>query len=219
MLWQKKVIRKLIDLDLKRFIDTVASESPAPGGGSVSAYMGAMGVALGTMVANLSSHKKGWDDRWKEFSDKAENGKEIMNKLLDLVDEDTEAFNKIIEANRLPGKTDEEIKTRQLAIQTAVKNAIMVPFAVMETAFKGFDLIKEMVLKGNPSSVTDAGTGALALLSCIKGAFMNVKINSVGLNDNLFSEDIIRRGNNIEKEAISRTEEIMQIIDSMIIKQ
>ena len=166
--------------------------------------MGALGVALGTMVANLSSHKKGWDDRWKEFSDQAMKGKEIQNRLLALVDEDTDAFNKIIEAHRLPKKTGEEIKARNEAIQAAVRNAIMVPYKVMETAFSGFALIKEMVKKGNPNSVTDAGVGALALRSCIKGAFLNVKINCAGLDDKVFA------GGNNSKRIRNRIEGNLQ---------
>ncbi|MBN2864291.1 MAG: glutamate formimidoyltransferase [Bacteroidales bacterium] len=215
----EKRTKKLVDLDLKVFINTVASELPAPGGGSVSAYMGAMGVALGTMVANLSSHKRGWDDRWREFSDRAEKGKELQRKLLDLVDEDTEAYNMIIEAGRLPKRTEEEIKNRKKAVQDAMKNAIMVPFRVMETAFRGFDLIKAMVREGNPASVTDAGTGALAILSSVRGAFLNVKINSAGLDDKAFAEDIISKGSDLEKEAIAETEGIMEIVDSKIIMQ
>ncbi|MBN1132495.1 MAG: cyclodeaminase/cyclohydrolase family protein, partial [Bacteroidales bacterium] len=215
----EKRTKKLVDLDLKVFINTVASELPAPGGGSVSAYMGAMGVALGTMVANLSSHKRGWDDRWREFSDRAEKGKELQRKLLDLVDEDTEAYNMIIEAGRLPKRTEEEIKNRKKAVQDAMKNAIMVPFRVMETAFRGFDLIKAMVREGNPASVTDAGTGALAILSSVRGAFLNVKINSAGLDDKAFAEDIISKGRDLEKEAIAETEGIMEIVDSKIIMQ
>jgi len=158
-------------------------KSPAPGGGSVSSYIGALGAALGTMVANLSAHKKGWDDRWKEFSDWAVRGKEIQNRLLELVDEDTDAFNKIIEAHRLPKKSEEEQKARNAAVREATMNAIMVPFKVMETAFSGFELIREMVENGNPSSVTDAGVGALALSTCIRGAFLNIKTNAAGMND------------------------------------
>ncbi|TFG43058.1 MAG: glutamate formimidoyltransferase, partial [Bacteroidia bacterium] len=145
--------KRLNELSLYEFMNETASESPAPGGGSVSAYMGSLGVALGTMVANISSHKRGWDDRWKEFSGWAEKGKEIQNKLLQLVDEDTAAFNRILNAYTLPKKTDEEIQARKSAVQEATKNAILVPFKVMETAFSGFSLIREMVEKGNPNSV------------------------------------------------------------------
>ncbi|MCX6302841.1 MAG: glutamate formimidoyltransferase [Bacteroidia bacterium] len=211
--------RKLVDMDLMAFMNETASESTAPGGGSVSAYMGALGVALGTMVANLSSHKKGWDDRWKEFSDLAARGKVIQNKLIDLVDEDTEAFNKIIEAYRLPRKTGEEIKLRKEAVQQAVKDAIMVPFKVMETAYSGFSLIREMVEKGNPASVTDAAVGALALRSCIKGAFLNVKINAVSLADKAFVNEILKKGSEIESKAVTEEESILKIVDDNITNQ
>ena len=211
--------RKLVDMDLKTFMNETASESPAPGGGSVSAYMGALGVALGTMVANLSSHKKGWDARWKEFSDQAARGKEIQNRLLDLVDEDTEAFNKIMEAYRLPKKTEEEIRTRKEAVQSAVKNAIMVPFKVMETAYSGFILIRQMVEKGNPASVTDAAVGALALRSSIKGAFLNVRINAAALEDKAFVDEILKKGYDIEARALTEEESILKIVDNVIIKQ
>jgi glutamate formiminotransferase/formiminotetrahydrofolate cyclodeaminase len=211
--------RKLIDMNLREFMNETASESPAPGGGSVSSYMGALGVALGTMVANLSSHKKGWDDRWKEFSDWAESGKEIQNKLLDLVDEDTEAFNKIIEAYRLPRKSEEEKKVRNDAVQAATRNAILVPFRVMETAYDGFALIREMVEKGNPASVTDAGVGALALRSCIRGAFLNVQINGSGLDDKKFVKDILEKGRTIELKAIREEENILNEVELLIHKK
>ncbi|OFY64279.1 MAG: glutamate formimidoyltransferase, partial [Bacteroidetes bacterium RBG_13_43_22] len=211
--------RKLVDMDLKTFMNETASESPAPGGGSVSSYMGALGIALGTMVANLSSHKKGWDDRWKEFSDQAARGKVIQNRLLDLVDEDTDAFNKIMEAYRLPKKTDEETRVRKEGVQEAVKNAIMVPFRVMETAYSGFSLIKEMVEKGNPASVTDAAVGALALRSCIKGAFLNVRINAVSFDDKVFVNEILNKGSEIEAKALYEEDNIMKIVDNEIVKQ
>jgi glutamate formiminotransferase/formiminotetrahydrofolate cyclodeaminase len=200
-------------------MDETASESPAPGGGSISAYMGALGVALGTMVANLSGHKRGWDDRWKEFSDWAEKGKIIQNDLLQLVDEDTAAFNRIIEAYALPKKSEEEKDLRNIAVQEATKNAILVPFKVMETAFSGFGLIREMVEKGNPNSITDAGVGALALRSCIKGAFLNVRINAKGLQDKDFARSIIKRGEVIEVNAIVFEEEILKIINVSIENQ
>ncbi|MCX6327103.1 MAG: glutamate formimidoyltransferase [Bacteroidia bacterium] len=210
---------RLIDMNLKAFMDETASESPAPGGGSISAYMGALGVALGTMVANLSSHKRGWDDRWKEFSEWAEKGKVIQNSLLHLVDEDTAAFNRIIEAYALPKKSEEEKKFRNVAIQETTKNATMVPGRVMETAFLGFELIREMVEKGNPNSITDAGVGALALRSCIRGAFLNVKINASGLQDKDFVSTIITRGEDIEAKAIAAEEEILNIINTNIRNQ
>jgi len=207
---------KLIDMNLKAFMDETASDSPAPGGGSVSAYMGALGVALGTMVANLSSHKRGWDDRWKEFSDWAEKGKAIQNNLLQMVDEDTTAFNRIIEAFSLPKKSEEEKKLRDIAIQEATKNATLVPLKVMETAYPGFEMISEMVSKGNPNSISDAGVGALALRTCIKGAFLNVKINASGLNDKDFVKDVIARGEVLESKAEEAEQEILKKINEKI---
>jgi glutamate formiminotransferase/formiminotetrahydrofolate cyclodeaminase len=213
----EKSERKLIDMDLKAFMNETASDSPAPGGGSVSAYLGALGVALGTMVANLSSHKRGWDDRWKEFSDWAEKGKEIQNALLEMVDEDTKAFKKIMEAFSLPKKSEEEKKLRENSVQAATKNAILVPLKVMETAFSGFELINEMVENGNPNSISDAGVGALAVRSCIRGAYLNVKINSSGLKDKVFVKDVITRGESIESKAMEAEEEILKLINSKII--
>jgi glutamate formiminotransferase/formiminotetrahydrofolate cyclodeaminase len=206
--------RKLSGMNLRAFMEETASESPAPGGGSVSAYMGALGSALGTMVANLSSHKKGWDDRWKEFSGWAEKGKAIQNTLLDLVDEDTEAFNSIMEAFRRPKNSDAEKKDRTEAIQAATRQAILVPYKVMETAFSAFPLIREMVEKGNPSSVTDAGVGALALGSCIKGAFLNIRINAEGLDDKRFVNNLLSRGFELEERAVREESDIIKIIES-----
>jgi glutamate formiminotransferase/formiminotetrahydrofolate cyclodeaminase len=215
---REKSKKRLIALSLKQYMDETASESPAPGGGSASAYIGALGVALGTMVANLSSHKRGWDVRWEEFSAWAEKGKEIQNKLLLLVDEDTIAFKMILEAHALPKKTEEEKTLRDKAVQEATKNAILVPFQVMETAFASFGLIKEMVENGNPSSVTDAGVGALAVRSCILGAFFNVRINASGLKDENFSKEIIERGRIIEVDTIARETEIINILNKKISK-
>lgn len=202
---------KLRSLTLKGFMNETASESVAPGGGSVSAYIGSLGVALGTMVANISGHKRGWDHRWKEFSDWAEKGKDIQNKLLRFVDEDTEAFNRILEAFGLPKKTEEEIAARKKAIAEATRNATLVPFRVMETALPGFALIREMVEKGNPNSVTDAAVGALALRSCIRGAYLNVRINASGLDDREFVEDILTRGRAIEEQAMREEESILAL--------
>jgi glutamate formiminotransferase/formiminotetrahydrofolate cyclodeaminase len=205
---------KLIDMNLKAFMDETASESPAPGGGSISAYMGALGVSLGTMVANLSSHKRGWDEKWKEFSDWAERGKAIQNTLLLLVDEDTDAFNRILEAFSLPKKSEEEKILRDTAIQEATKNAILVPLKVMETAYSGFELINEMVEKGNPNSITDAGVGALAIRSCIRGAFLNVKINASGLHDKGFVNTILAKGEDLELKAVTIEEKILKLINT-----
>jgi glutamate formiminotransferase/formiminotetrahydrofolate cyclodeaminase len=207
---------RLIAMSLYGFMNETASESPAPGGGSVSAYMGSLGVALGTMVANISSHKRGWDNRWKEFSDWAEKGKEIQNKLLQLVDEDTAAFNRILNAYNLPKKTAEEISVRKSSVQEATRNAILVPFKVMETAFSGFELISEMVEKGNPNSVTDAAVGALAIRSCIRGAFLNVKINASGLEDKEFVKELLKKGQAFESEAFNAEEAILKKTEEII---
>ena len=204
---------KLIDLSLQAFMNETASDSPAPGGGSVSAYMGALGSSLGTMVANLSANKKGWEDRLKEFSDWAVTGKEIQNKLLNMVDEDTEAFNKIMEAFSLPKKSDEDRRIRETAIQESTKNATLVPLKVMETSFSVFGLLKAMVEHGNPNSVSDAGVGALATRACIKGAFLNVKINASGLTDKDFVKSVIERGAEIESKTEAAEKEILKFIN------
>jgi glutamate formiminotransferase/formiminotetrahydrofolate cyclodeaminase len=213
---EKEKKKRLIDMSLRDFMDETASESPAPGGGSVSAYIGALGAALGTMVANLSGHKRGWDDRWKEFSDWAEKGKSIHNSLLQLVDDDTDAFNKIMEAYALPGKAEEEKLIRNEAIQRATRNAALVPLKVMQTAYSGFVLIKEMAINGNPNSVTDAGVGAIALRSCIRGAFLNVRINASGLKDTVFAHTLLTEGAGIETKANTSEGEILEIINSKI---
>jgi len=210
---------KLIDMTLKAFMNETASESAAPGGGSVSAYMGAIGIALGTMVANLSSHKRGWDKRWREFSDWAEKGKELQNTLLALVDEDTLAFNKIMEAFSLPKKSEEDKKVKEAAVQEATKNAMLVPLKVMETAYSGFGLINFMAESGNPNSISDAGVGALALRSCVIGAFLNVKINASGLIDKPFASDIIAQGDIIVANTVAAEEQILKFINEHISNQ
>ncbi len=201
--------RRLVDMDLRSFMDETASESPAPGGGSVSAYMGALGTALGTMVANLSSHKRGWDDRWKEFSDWAEKGKDIQNRLLKMVDEDTDAFRNIISAYALPGKTDKEIDERSKAIIEATMEATLVPLKAMETANEAFDLLKAMVETGNPNSVTDATVGALAVNACIRGAHLNVKTNASSIDDKDFTTPVLKKAAAIEIDAADAESEII----------
>lgn len=212
----EKNMDRLIDMNLRSFLDETASDSPAPGGGSVSAYIGALGIALGTMVANLSSHKRGWDNRWKEFSDWAEKGKKIQENLLDKVDEDTLAFNKLMEAFSLPKKSDTEKKIRDSAIQEATKNAILVPLSVMETAYPGFELIREMAHSGNPNSASDAGVAALALRTCIRGAFLNVKINASGLHDKDLVKNFTDRAKEIDSKASVAEEMILEKINSII---
>ena len=180
---EKGTKANLASLKVSDFMYLTASDSPAPGGGSVSALMGSLGVALGTMVANLSSHKRGWDDRWEEFSEWAEKGKEIQERLLFLVDEDTRAFNLIMDAFSLPKKSEEEKQARKEAIEEATRYAIEVPYNTMENAFKGFEVVQAMVSSGNPNSVTDGAVGALAVRACIRGAYLNVMVNSRSLND------------------------------------
>lgn len=202
--------KMLVSMDLEKFMNETASESVAPGGGSVSAYIGALGSALGVMVANISSHKRGWDERWDEFSAWAEKGKTIQNELLKLVDEDTNAFNMIMGAFKMPKNTDEEKKERKKAIEEATKNAIMVPFSIMETALRSYEVIEEMVKEGNPNSVTDAGVGALAVRTCIKGAYLNVCVNTQGLEDQQFGEDIKEKAADIVKQSDRREKEIVE---------
>lgn len=207
---------KLVSLRLTDFADETASESPAPGGGSISAYVGALGASLATMVANLSSHKVGWDHRWEEFSNWAEKGEIIKNTLIKLVDEDTRAFNKIMSAFTLPKSTDEEKKARTVAIQEATKYAIEVPFKVMETAYASLGVIKAMAETGNPNSVSDAGVAALCVRTAVMGAFMNVRINASGYDDKTYVDTIVAKGNEIEKEAIAMEAEIVSIVNKKI---
>lgn len=207
---------KLISMSLKDFADETASESPAPGGGSISAYIGSLGISLATMVANLSSHKPGWDNRWEEFSKWAEKGQDIKDKLLKLVDEDTNAFNKIMSAFGLPKSTDEEKKIRTEAIQSATKYATEVPFKVMELSFASMEVIKAMAETGNPNSVSDAGVGALCARSAVMGAYLNVKINAGGLTDKFFAENILKKGKEIQDAAMKAEKEILEIVHSKI---
>ncbi len=208
--------KKLVDMNLTEFVHETASESPAPGGGSISAYMGAMGVALGTMVANLSSHKRGWDERWEEFSNYAEKGKYYHDELNRLVDEDTNAFNKIMDAFGLPKGSPAEQAARKDAIQAATKYAIEVPFKVMTLAHDSLEVIKTMAEIGNPNSVSDAGVGALAIRSAVMGAFLNVRINSGDLEDKVYVEEILKKGAAIEKSAQDMETQILEIVASKL---
>jgi len=207
---------RLVNMKLTDFADLTASESFAPGGGSISAYVGALGISLGTMVANLSSHKKGWDERWKEFSDWAEKGEYYKNELVKLVDADTDAFNKIMQAFALPKATPEEKSARKQAIQEATKYAIEIPFKVMQTAYGSMEVIKAMVISGNPNSVTDAGVGALCARSAVIGAYMNVRINASSYDDKAFVTDIIAKGKEIESRAIALEAEIIKLVNEKI---
>lgn len=201
---------RLIDLTLIRFMELAASESVAPGGGSVSAYIGSLGVALASMVANISAHKRGWDDRWEEFSVLAERGKKIQNELLEFVDEDTAAFNRIMDAFSLPKGSEEEKKIRKVAIQAATKYAIEVPFKILKTAFGAYDYMQEMVARGNPNSVTDAGVGAMALRTCVSGAFLNMLINCSSLDDKEFVAAVTDEGARLEQESNMICESIIE---------
>lgn len=209
-----KTKKRLVDLSLSEFAWETSSESPAPGGGSVSAAMGALGAALGTMVANLSSHKRGWDDRWEEFASWAERGVQMQKRLLELVDEDTEAYNAILDAFGLPKKSDEEKAARAAAVEAATLQASIVPLMVMKEAFKVFDLLKEMTEKGNPNSVTDGAVGVLAVRACIRGAFLNVRINVKGLKDRAMAEELISEAQIIDNDAARLEEEIIARVSS-----
>ena len=211
-----KADSKLINMNLAAFADETASESPAPGGGSISAYVGSLGVSLATMVANLSSHKKGWDDRWEEFSNWAEKGQNIKNELLHLVDADTAAFNKIMDAFSLPKSTDEEKNSRTEAIQQATKFAIDIPFKVMQLSYQSLEVIKAMADFGNPNSVSDAGVGALCARSAVMGAFMNVRINAGGYHDKSFVKDILTKGKDTEEKTIALEAAILKIVNEKI---
>lgn len=207
---------RLIDMSLTDFANETASESPAPGGGSVSAYVGALGISLATMVANLSSHKRGWDDRWEEFSDWAEKGEAIKKELVNLVDADTKAFNGIMQAFSLPKTTEEEKKARHTAIQEATKFAIDIPFRVMELACNSMEIIKAMALIGNPNSVSDAGVGAVCALAAVKGAFLNVRINAMDYDDKNFVNLMLEKGKTIEEKATLLETEILNIVHAKL---
>ena len=207
---------KLVNKDLVAFANETASESPAPGGGSISAYVGALGASLATMVANLSSHKRGWDERWEEFSDAAERGQKIKDALLHAVDEDTDAFNLIMAAFTLPKATPEEKTARKAAIQAATRKAIEVPFKVMQVSFESFPLIKQMVETGNPNSVTDAGVGALCARAAVRGAFMNIQVNTAGLDDKEYAERVLSEGRIMVEQADKMEREILEIVAGKI---
>ena len=213
---EDKSQKKLVDLTCAGFCEETASESPAPGGGSVSAYMGAMAASLGTMVANLTGGKAAYDDEWEKFSKVAEHGQALKDELLHLVDEDTNAFNKIMNAFGLPKKTDEEKAARSAAIQEATKFATEVPFHTMQKAFESFEVCRAMVEWGNPASVTDGGVGALAARSAVMGAHLNVKINASSLKDEAFKNDILAKAAAIEAAALKEEAEILKIVNEKI---
>lgn len=207
---------RLIRMTCKGFALETASESAAPGGGSISAYMGALGAALGTMVANLSAHKRGWDDRWEEFSRVAEEGQQVMNELLALVDEDTAAFNKIMAVFAMPKTTPEEKAARAEAMEAATLYATQVPLRTMQTAMRAFPVLKAMAQKGNPASASDAGVGALAARAAVRGADMNVRINAAGLKNRDRAETLIAQAAELVRQAEQAEQEILAIVNKNI---
>jgi glutamate formiminotransferase/formiminotetrahydrofolate cyclodeaminase len=208
--------KRLVDLTIRGFADETSSESPAPGGGSVAAVMGAMGVALGTMVANLSSHKRGWGQKWEQYSEWAEKGRRWQDELIHLVDADTEAFNSVMAAFGLPNTSANEKNQRERAIQEATKEAIGIPFRVMEVCLEALSICREMALSGNPNSVSDAGVGALALRSAIKGAYLNVRINVPGLDDKRYADKVLTKGASIEAQCEKAEKEIQDIVNEKL---
>ena len=216
MIADKNAARKLVDMTCREFADETASESPAPGGGSISAYMGVLAAALGTMVANLSAHKPGWDDRWREFSDMAERGRDIQDRLIALVDEDTEAFNRIMAVYSMPKGTEAERAARATALEDATLYATEVPLRTMKAAFDTFDLLQAMATEGNPNSVSDAGVGALAAEAAVAGAGLNVRINAAGLADREAAGRLVAEANDLCARATVRRAEILDIVNSKI---
>lgn len=206
----------LVDLTCKGFAEETSRESPAPGGGSISAYMGALGAALGTMVANLSAHKPGWDEQWEFFSDWAVKGKSVMNELLALVDEDTDAFNCIMAVFGMPKGTDAEKAARAEAMEKATLYATEVPLKTMKASFRAFEVAGEMAEKGNPNSVSDAGVGALAARAAVQGAFLNVKINAAGLKDRAKAEALVAEAQKIAEAADAEERRILEIVNGKI---
>ncbi len=204
---------RLVQMTLSDFADETASESPAPGGGTISAYIGALGVSLGTMVANLSSHKKGWDERWKEFSVWAEKGQRLKKILLSLADEDTRAFNRIMDSFALPKSTDEEKLNRSKAIEDATKYAIEIPLKVMKYSLESMEIIRAMAETGNPNSVSDAGVGALCARSAVIGAYLNVRINASGLKDEAYKSKVLTEAASIRDSAKKEEEKILSVVE------
>lgn len=207
---------RLVRMSVKGFARETASESAAPGGGSVSAYMGTLAAALGTMVANLSAHKRGWDDRWKEFSDWAERGQDVMERLLRLVDEDTEAFAKIMDVFSMPKGTEEEKAARAEAMEKATLYASRVPLKTMQTAMEAMPVALAMARIGNPASTSDAGVGAIAALAAVRGAHLNVRINAAGLKDRALAAELTDEAARIEAEAVATEAEVLAEVNKNI---
>ncbi|MDE6301224.1 MAG: glutamate formimidoyltransferase [Muribaculaceae bacterium] len=216
MIRDNSTTKKLVDMTCREFADETASESPAPGGGSISAYMGVLAAALGTMVANLSAHKPGWDDRWREFSDWAEKGREIQDTLTALVDEDTAAFNGIMAVYGMPKGTDSEREARAEAMEKATVYATEVPLRTMRAAASTFDLLEAMAREGNPNSVSDAGVGALGAEAAVAGAGLNVRINAAGIKDRELAEKLVNEANELCVIAGRRRSEILDLVNSKI---
>ncbi|MFC2126458.1 cyclodeaminase/cyclohydrolase family protein, partial [Bacteroidota bacterium] len=208
----------LANMTLAKFGDETASESPAPGGGSISAYVGSLGVSLGTMVANLSSHKRGWDEKWEEYSNWAEKGQIIKDKLLKLVDEDTNAFNRLMAAMRMAKGSDKEKIARKQAIDEATKNAIMVPFSIMKLSLESMEIMEAMAERGIQSSISDAGVGIACARTAVVGAFLNVKINLVDFEDKSFSDKVLKEGQKIQDKAFEMENKILEMIDKKLTK-
>jgi glutamate formiminotransferase/formiminotetrahydrofolate cyclodeaminase len=207
---------KLVSMSLKAFMEETHSESPAPGGGSIAAYVGSLGVALGGMVANLSSHKRGWDARWKEFSDVAEAAVKLEKELLYLVDEDTRAFNRIMDAFGLPNSSADEKEARKKAIQTATLHAIETPLRVMQLSYDSFDVIEAMAQKGNPNSVSDAGVGALCARTAVMGAWLNVKINCSGYDDKEYVARVLADASELVQKTNEREAAVLEQVHTVI---
>jgi glutamate formiminotransferase/formiminotetrahydrofolate cyclodeaminase len=216
LLEKENVTKKLMDMTCTGFANETASESPAPGGGSIAAYMGALGAALGAMVANLSSHKPGWDERWEEFSHYAVKGQQLKDELLWLVDEDTRSFNLIMNAMGMPKGTDEEKTARKTAMEEATKYAIEIPFRTVQRAYEVFDLCEAMIDTGNPNSVTDAGVGVLCAKAAVTGAYLNVRINATGLEDKIFAEEMVTKAKEYVDKAITKETELMERVEKVI---
>ena len=210
--------KKLISMTVEGFANETASESPAPGGGSVSAVVGAFGVSLGAMVANLSSHKAGWDERWEEFSAWAEKGQQIKDELLFLVDEDTRSFNLLMAAFGLPKGNDEEKAARKAAVAEATKYAMQIPFRVMQKSYESMEIMQAMVETGLEASVSDAGVGVLCARTAVQGAFLNVKINASTLSDKKYAEEMVAKAVEIEKKAIEKEATILELVNKKISK-
>lgn len=216
MIADRKSQHLLRDMTCSDFADETASESPAPGGGSIAAYMGALGAALGTMVANLSAHKAGWDDRWEEFSNYADGGRLLIDRLMALVDEDTEAFNRIMAAFQMPKSTPEEQEARKAAIEAATLNATQVPLRTMRAAMDAFPLLEAMAADGNPASVSDAGVGALAARAAVLGAALNVRINARELADKATAAKLIGEADEMVAKACEEEKAILETVNSKI---